>query len=363
MWLLQRLHIVDCALTATSSSVPHSKQANFLSSFGRSGARAAGLRTSWTRMYWPQCLQAVEMAARGSGCWWPQRAQVTRTLSCFFAGIQCSPPRRPAAGQRAPILAGSGILGTSAMLVRGGGVGATLFGFTSVLPTKVTPSSITSLVARMSPNSSVLALISILSLALMLPLTLPRTTTFVTLMWPLMTALSPRFKVPSVWISPSSFPSKVSSPANFMLPLISTSEFNTFFTAFPGVLIVWMFLICFGAGFRSYSNIAGASKSLFERKAARVKLRGRECLGVTPANFASSRALARVFVSDNPVTANAPPPKTPSGRLTSLDAYRGFVMFLMMAEVLRCCRVASALPESGFWKLLCHHKSHVEWIG
>src|SRR5437667_12712541 len=52
-----------------------------------------------------------------------------------------------------------------------------------------------------------------------------------------------------------------------------------------------------------------------------------------------------------------------SARLTSLDAYRGFVMFLMMAEVLRCCRVASALPESGFWKLLCHHQSHVEWIG
>src|SRR5437762_7791277 len=52
-----------------------------------------------------------------------------------------------------------------------------------------------------------------------------------------------------------------------------------------------------------------------------------------------------------------------SARLISVDAYRGFVMFLMMAEVLRCCRVASALPESGFWKLLCHHQSHVEWIG
>ena len=50
-------------------------------------------------------------------------------------------------------------------------------------------------------------------------------------------------------------------------------------------------------------------------------------------------------------------------RLTSVDAYRGFVMFLMMAEVLRCCRVAAALPESGFWKFLCHHQSHVEWIG
>ncbi len=52
-----------------------------------------------------------------------------------------------------------------------------------------------------------------------------------------------------------------------------------------------------------------------------------------------------------------------SARLTSVDAYRGFVMFLMMAEVLRCCRVAAALPESGFWKFLCHHQSHAEWIG
>src|SRR5437773_11803353 len=55
----------------------------------------------------------------------------------------------------------------------------------------------------------------------------------------------------------------------------------------------------------------------------------------------------------------APPPE----RLTSVDAYRGFVMFLMMAEVLRCCRVAAALPESGFWRFLCHHQSHAEWIG
>src|SRR5512135_380454 len=51
------------------------------------------------------------------------------------------------------------------------------------------------------------------------------------------------------------------------------------------------------------------------------------------------------------------------GRLSSLDAYRGFVMFLMMAEVLRLCRVSAALPDSGFWKFLCHHQSHVDWIG
>jgi predicted acyltransferase len=50
-------------------------------------------------------------------------------------------------------------------------------------------------------------------------------------------------------------------------------------------------------------------------------------------------------------------------RLASLDAYRGFVMFLMMAEVLRLSRVAEALPDSGFWSFLAHHQSHVPWIG
>lgn len=38
-------------------------------------------------------------------------------------------------------------------------------------------------------------------------------------------------------------------------------------------------------------------------------------------------------------------------------------MLLMMAEVLHLCRVSRALPESGFWKFLCHHQSHVEWVG
>jgi predicted acyltransferase len=57
------------------------------------------------------------------------------------------------------------------------------------------------------------------------------------------------------------------------------------------------------------------------------------------------------------------PSITAPGRLTSMDAYRGFVMFLMMAEVLRLSRVARALPESGFWQFLGFHQSHVEWIG
>ena len=51
-----------------------------------------------------------------------------------------------------------------------------------------------------------------------------------------------------------------------------------------------------------------------------------------------------------------------SNRLVSIDVYRGFVMLLMMGEVLRLSSVARALPDSGFWSVLAFHRSHVEWI-
>jgi len=53
----------------------------------------------------------------------------------------------------------------------------------------------------------------------------------------------------------------------------------------------------------------------------------------------------------------------PAIRLASIDAYRGAVMLLIMGEVLHFCSVSQALPDSGFWKWLCHHQSHVEWVG
>ncbi len=53
----------------------------------------------------------------------------------------------------------------------------------------------------------------------------------------------------------------------------------------------------------------------------------------------------------------------PSPRLASVDAYRGFVMFLMMAEALHLCAISKAIPDHALWKLLCHHQTHVEWIG
>src|SRR5215468_6096137 len=57
------------------------------------------------------------------------------------------------------------------------------------------------------------------------------------------------------------------------------------------------------------------------------------------------------------------PERAPPRRLASLDAYRGLVMFLLMAELLSFCDVAKAIPASKFWKFLCHHQSHVSWIG
>ena len=56
-------------------------------------------------------------------------------------------------------------------------------------------------------------------------------------------------------------------------------------------------------------------------------------------------------------------PLLPSARVTSVDAYRGFVMFLMVAEVLHFGRVAEAFPESWFWGFLASQQSHREWVG
>ncbi|MBI3866739.1 MAG: DUF5009 domain-containing protein [Planctomycetia bacterium] len=60
---------------------------------------------------------------------------------------------------------------------------------------------------------------------------------------------------------------------------------------------------------------------------------------------------------------NTPPQPLLPNRLSSLDAFRGFVMFLMMAEILHVAQVAKSFPESPAWKQLAFHTSHVEWSG
>ena len=57
------------------------------------------------------------------------------------------------------------------------------------------------------------------------------------------------------------------------------------------------------------------------------------------------------------------PPTEPPQRLTSIDAYRGLVMVLMLAEVLRLSEVAAALRASEFWRVLGRQQTHVEWLG
>jgi predicted acyltransferase len=59
--------------------------------------------------------------------------------------------------------------------------------------------------------------------------------------------------------------------------------------------------------------------------------------------------------------ASIPPPAPP--RVVAIDAYRGFVMFLMLAEVLRLPAVAKKLPDSPLWQTIGFHTSHVEWVG
>ena len=46
-----------------------------------------------------------------------------------------------------------------------------------------------------------------------------------------------------------------------------------------------------------------------------------------------------------------------------MDAYRGFVMLLMMAEVLRFAQVAQAFPGNWIWHILAYNQTHVEWAG
>lgn len=50
-------------------------------------------------------------------------------------------------------------------------------------------------------------------------------------------------------------------------------------------------------------------------------------------------------------------------RNVAVDAYRGLVMLLMMAEVLQFSRVSAAFPTSVFWKVLAWNQTHSEWFG
>jgi predicted acyltransferase len=73
-----------------------------------------------------------------------------------------------------------------------------------------------------------------------------------------------------------------------------------------------------------------------------------------------------VITSSPSQTSTAKPmviPATSVQRIASVDVYRGFVMFLMMAEILSFESVANALPGSRFWQFIAYHQTHVPWVG
>jgi predicted acyltransferase len=70
-------------------------------------------------------------------------------------------------------------------------------------------------------------------------------------------------------------------------------------------------------------------------------------------------------VSDPPSTSVQRPPvgSLTSTRITSIDAFRGFVMFLMLAEAMRLWTLHTTFPASRFWAIIAYNTTHVPWQG
>jgi predicted acyltransferase len=77
------------------------------------------------------------------------------------------------------------------------------------------------------------------------------------------------------------------------------------------------------------------------------------------------RSVAAVPVASIPV---ASPPRDSvapqvATRITSIDAFRGFVMFLMLAEAMRLWTLHTAYPGSTLWAIVAYNTTHVPWQG
>jgi heparan-alpha-glucosaminide N-acetyltransferase len=58
-----------------------------------------------------------------------------------------------------------------------------------------------------------------------------------------------------------------------------------------------------------------------------------------------------------------PAPQTAPSRIASVDVYRGFVMFLLLAEALQLNKVSQLNPDNDFLKFLAFNQEHVNWRG
>jgi predicted acyltransferase len=74
--------------------------------------------------------------------------------------------------------------------------------------------------------------------------------------------------------------------------------------------------------------------------------------------------LSRRATRAAPKPAQAAPIAPPATiRIAAIDAFRGFVMFLMLAEAMRLWTLHTAFPESRFWSIVAYNTSHVPWQG
>ena len=58
-----------------------------------------------------------------------------------------------------------------------------------------------------------------------------------------------------------------------------------------------------------------------------------------------------------------PSPAPDRMRIVSIDVFRGFVMFLMLAEVMQLWTLHTAFPDSRFWAIVAFNTTHVPWQG
>src|SRR5262245_56599477 len=69
------------------------------------------------------------------------------------------------------------------------------------------------------------------------------------------------------------------------------------------------------------------------------------------------------------IATDAAPPPHPFAaagiktRILSIDALRGFVMFLMLAEAMHLMNVRRAYPGNWFWEVVAFNTTHVQWQG
>ena len=74
--------------------------------------------------------------------------------------------------------------------------------------------------------------------------------------------------------------------------------------------------------------------------------------------------LTRRAARPAPKPAQAAPIAPPATiRIAAIDAFRGFVMFLMLAEAMRLWTLHNAFPDSRFWSIVAYNTSHVPWQG